>query len=68
MDSNKRSIAKSISWHILHITMVAIIAYIITGSVQIAAILASAELLWESIAYYTHERVWARIKLFSKKE
>lgn len=67
MDSNKRSIAKSISWHILHITMVAVIAYIVTGSVQIAAILASAELVWESVAYYAHERVWSRIKLFSKE-
>lgn len=67
MDSNKRSIAKSISWHILHITMVAVIAYIVTGSIQIAAILASAELLWESVAYYAHERVWARIKWLSKK-
>lgn len=46
--------------------MVAVIAYIVTGSVQIAAILASAELLWESVAYYAHERVWARVKWFSK--
>jgi uncharacterized membrane protein len=67
MDSNKRSIAKSVSWHLLHITMVAIIAYVVTGSIQIAAILASAELIWESVAYYAHERVWARIKLFSKE-
>jgi uncharacterized membrane protein len=66
MDSNKRSIAKSVSWHLLHITMVAVIAYIVTGSVQIAAILASAELIWESVAYYAHERVWARIKWLSK--
>lgn len=66
MDSNKRSIAKSVSWHLLHITMVAVIAYIVTGSVQIAAILASVELIWESVAYYAHERVWARIKWLSK--
>jgi uncharacterized membrane protein len=48
--------------------MVAVIAYVVTGSIQIAAILASAELIWESVAYYAHERVWARIKLFSKEK
>lgn len=64
MESNKRSIYKPISWHALHIVMVASVAYIVTGSVKIAAILASLEMLWESFAYYLHERAWAR---FGKK-
>lgn len=64
MESNKRSIYKTISWHALHIVMVASVAYIVTGSVKIAAILASLEMLWESFAYYLHERAWAR---FGKK-
>ena len=64
MDSNKRSLYKTISWHALHIVMVASVAYIVTGSVKIAAILASLEMLWESFAYYLHERAWAR---FGKK-
>lgn len=60
MESNKRSLYKTISWHLLHITMVSIIAFIVTGSVKIAAILASAELIWESAAYFLHERAWAK--------
>lgn len=64
MDSNKRSLYKTISWHALHIVMVASVAYIVTGSVKIAAILASLEMLWESFAYYLHKRAWAR---FGKK-
>lgn len=64
MESNKRSIYKTISWHILHVVMVASIAFVVTGSIKIAAILASAEMLWESFAYYAHERAWAR---FGKK-
>ena len=63
-DSRKKSLYKSLSWHILHITMVATIAYVVTGSVAIAAILASAELVWESVAFYLHERAWAK---FGKK-
>ena len=40
--------------------MVGTTALIVTGSIKIAAILASAELVWESVAYFTHERVWAK--------
>lgn len=60
MDSTKRSIYKTISWHSLHLFMVAMIALVVTGSVKIAALLASAELIWESFAYFAHERVWAK--------
>lgn len=63
MDSRKRSLYKSISWHILHVIMVASVAYIVTGSVKIAAILASAEMIWESVAYYMHERAWSKVKV-----
>jgi len=59
-ESHKRSILKTITWHILHIIMVATIAYVVTGSVKIAAILASLEMLWETFAYYIHERVWIK--------
>lgn len=61
MDSAKRSLYKTISWHILHIITVATIAFIVTGSVKIAGILASLEMIWESFAYFAHERVWAKI-------
>ena len=60
MDSHKKSIYKTLSWHILHIVMVATIALIVTGSIQIAALLASAEFVWESFAFYLHERAWAK--------
>ena len=63
MDSRKRSLYKSISWHILHVIMVASVAYIVTGSVKIAAILASAEMIWESVVYYMHERAWSKVKV-----
>ena len=62
MDSKKRSLYKAASWHALHLIMVASIAFIITGSVSIAATLASAELIWETAAYYLHERLWTRVK------
>jgi uncharacterized membrane protein len=60
MESTKRSFYKTISWHLFHIFMVMLVAFIVTGSMKVAAILASAEFLWESFAYFLHERVWAK--------
>lgn len=60
MESNKRSLYKTLSWHALHLFAVATISFIVTGSVRIAAILASAELVWESFMYFAHERIWAK--------
>ena len=60
MESTKRSIYKTISWHLLHMFMVALVALLVTGSIKLAAILASAELVWESFAYFAHERLWVK--------
>jgi uncharacterized membrane protein len=60
MESAKRSVYKTISWHAMHLFMVALIGFIVTGSIKLAAILASAEFLWESGMYFVHERIWAK--------
>lgn len=59
-DSTKKSILKTVSWHILHVTMVGLIAYIVTKRLDLAALLASLEFIWESGAYFVHERLWAK--------
>lgn len=66
MNKNKFVLAKTISWHILHITMAAIIALIVTGSFKLAAILASLELIWESFMYFMHEHLWEKIRKTTK--
>lgn len=59
-DSRKKSLLKTISWHILHITVVGVIAYIVTGRLDLAALLATLEFIWESAMYFVHERAWAK--------
>lgn len=61
MESAKRSLYKTLSWHGLHLFMVALIGFIVTGSFKLAAILASAEFVWESGMYFVHERIWAKL-------
>ena len=60
MESTKKSIYKTISWHMLHICMVGLVAFIVTGSVKLAGLLASIEFIWESFMYFMHERIWAK--------
>ncbi|MEY4331426.1 MAG: putative rane protein [Bacteroidota bacterium] len=63
-DSTKKSIFKTLSWHTMHVIMVGLIAYIVTKRLDLAALLASLEFVWESIMYFVHERLWAK---FGKK-
>ena len=65
MDSNKRSIQKTISWQFVHIGFVYGIIYLFTREWEYAGLGALAYIAWESTAYYIHERIWAR---FSKKK
>jgi uncharacterized membrane protein len=41
-------------------TLVAGTILVLTGEWEIAGIAAIAELVWESVAFYFHERAWAR--------
>lgn len=41
-------------------TVVAGVAFLITGEWEIAGLLAILELFWETAAFYLHERAWAR--------
>lgn len=60
MESKKRSVAKTISWQLVHMVMVAGTILLLTGEWEIAGIAAIAELFWESALYFTHERAWAK--------
>lgn len=64
MESTKRSLYKTITWHMLHILMVASIGFAVTGSIKLAAIIASLEMIFETFLFYSHERAWAK---FGKK-
>jgi uncharacterized membrane protein len=54
------SLAKTASFAVLHFTVAFSIAYLLTGSIGIASALALLEPLANTVAYYFHERAWAR--------
>jgi uncharacterized membrane protein len=60
MESVRRSVIKSVSWYIINILMVGLVAFLLTGDIWIAIIMSLAQTLLETVVYYLHERAWAK--------
>jgi len=56
--SPKRHLAKTISYRILSTSIGFITMLLLTGSITVGATFSIIELVWKSIQYYIHERVW----------
>lgn len=59
-DSKKKSVVKSITWQMFHLSFVAGIIYFFTGEWEYAGLGALVYMAWESTGYYLHERAWAK--------
>lgn len=66
MESNRRSILKTLSWETVHLVgvagIIAVITWILTGEVEYeyASLGALVYIAFESAGYYVHERIWAK--------
>ena len=54
------SFVKTCTWRILATTDTFFISWYITGTFEIAGVIAGIEVLTKFILYYLHERVWVR--------
>lgn len=66
-DTNKRSIAKGISWRIFATTTTIVIVYIFFGRLDLAIAAGILETVAKIILYWAHERAWVKIKWGRKK-
>ena len=68
MESNKRTLLKTLSWETFHLIgvagIIAIVTYTLTGEVEYeyATIGALGYIAWEAFGYYIHERLWTKVK------
>lgn len=68
MESNKRTLLKTLSWETFHLIgvagIIAIVTYTITGEVEYeyATLGALGYIAWEALGYYIHERLWNKVK------
>lgn len=60
----KKSLTKTLSWETVHLVVIAGVIYIFTGEWEYASFGALFYIGWEALAYFIHERLWAR---FGKK-
>lgn len=60
-DSPKRSLFKTISWRITGSTATFVISYAILGDFSISSTIALIQLTFNTLLYFVHERVWAKI-------
>ncbi len=62
METNKRSIFKTITWRITGSSATFIIAYIMTDNLAISGIIGIMQMICNTLLYYAHERIWNNIK------
>ena len=60
MQSNKKTLIKTISWETFHMFVLAGILYVFTGEWEYAGLGALLYISIESAGYYIHERLWAK--------
>lgn len=51
---------KTLSFAVVHFTVAFTVGYLMTGSVLVGGALALVEPAVNTVAYYLHEKVWAR--------
>ena len=61
VDTQKRTLAKTMTWRITASLTTFIIAWILTGDLFIGASIGSIEAIAKIFLYYFHERIWTNI-------
>ena len=62
MDTIVRSLVKTISWRLTGTFCTFLISFIILGDVTASSTIALIQLIFNTIMFYIHERIWNIIK------
>ncbi len=62
MDSIVRSLVKTISWRLTGTLCTFLISFIILGDITASSTIALIQLIFNTIMFYIHERIWNIIK------
>lgn len=58
--NNQRTLKRTLSYYIMHITVAMMVAYLVTGNLIMAATLSLLEPTVQAFAFFFHEKVWSR--------
>ena len=62
MVQKKRHVAKAFTWRIIGSIDTFVLAWLLTGSVELGAAFSGIEIISKTLLYYAHERVWYNFK------
>lgn len=57
--NNQRTLKKTLSYYIMHISVAMLVAYFVTGNIWMALTLSMLEPTVQAFAFFFHEKVWA---------
>jgi uncharacterized membrane protein len=60
--SRKRSIVKALSYRVVILCLDFLVVYLLTGKVTTAAAFMVVSNIYTTVAYFVHERLWARTR------
>ena len=61
METNWRSIIKTVTWRLTGSSATFAVSYAIVGSFAVSSTIALVQLTLNTALYYIHERIWSRI-------
>jgi len=68
MVQRKRHIAKAFTWRLLGTLDTFLLAWLLTGSIELGAAFSGIEILTKTALYYFHDRMWYKFKWGVGKE
>lgn len=63
METNTRTIMKTVSWRIIATLTTMLLVYLFTGRITLALGIGVLEAVIKMIAYFFHERMWLKLRL-----
>ncbi len=61
-DHTKRSVVKALTYRLVILVLDFVAVYVFTGKAEIAIGFMLASNVYTTVAYFIHERIWARIR------
>ena len=62
MDTNARSLTKTITWRLTGSGATFGISWLVSGDVAVAGRIAVIQIVANTVLYYVHERIWNTVK------
>jgi adenylylsulfate kinase len=62
MDTQRRSILKTVSWRVVATIVTSVVTYVVTDRIDLAITVGLGDSIVKFFTYYLHERMWSKIR------